>query len=156
MNISFLQANYQLDNYEDYYTRNQHFQQQQQPYKNNFGFSPSPLGDLNAGSQLSRDNGTRYSMHISGNSTAHISPTILGITVKNPQYGYGFGGGVSSSKNVSFDYVPGNGVAIAGQHHSDNYAVYVNSTVETNYSPATTTSLDSASTVKVGSLATHV
>ena len=163
--------NYQTSsgNYDDFYSRSLHQTSQQQHYKNNFGFSPSPLGDVNAGAQgpLTRDNGTRYSMHISGNSPAHISPTLLGITVKtsNPQYGYGYGGGVSSSKNVSFDYVPG-GLSAAGQHqsvltssglhHPDNYAVYVNSTAETNYSPATTTSLDSGSTVKVGSLATHV
>ena len=67
----------------------------------------------------------------------------------------------SSSKNVSFDYVPGGlstaAIPVSGFQHPDNYAVYVNSTVETNYSPATTTSIDSAgSTVKVGSLATHV
>ena len=86
-------------------------------------------------------------MHISGNQ---VTPTHHGITVKSS--GYGYGGGISSSKNVSFDYVPGHGMC-----HPDNYAVYVNAAVDANYSPATTTSVDSCnSTVKVGSLATHV
>ena len=168
-NTFFLfQTNYHTGNYDDFYNHGQavvaplHSQQQQQPYSN-YGYSPSPLGDLNAAPNvpLNRDNGTRYSMHISDNTPSHISPTLMGITVKTsgpPQYGYGYGGGVSSSKNVSFDYVPGGLSTMPGTglHHPDNYAVYVNSTVETNYSPATTTSLDSCSTVKVGSLATHV
>ncbi len=104
-------------------------------------------------------------MHVSGSNPAHISPSLMGITVKTsptvqPYGTYGYGGGVSSSKNVSFDYMPGSIVPSlsVSQHHSasDNYAVYVNSPAETNYSPATTTSMDSGATVKVGSLATHV
>ena len=140
----------------------------------------------------SADINAKYSVHV---RASPISPTYSqfsnGVSVKNcyPTYhpgGVGYGGGMASGKNTSFDYVsapnPQNSSSqrtslqqqryTSQQHHQnmmDNYSVYVNSagvgtssttsglTPQPPPSSSSTIALHSdSSAAKIGSLATHV
>jgi hypothetical protein len=139
----------------------------------------------------SADINAKYSVHV---RASPISPTYSqfsnGVSVKNcyPTYhpgGVGYGGGIASGKNTSFDYVSAPNPQTqrnllhhqrynSSQHHQnmvDNYSVYVNSAGVTSSTSTTTSGLtpqpppSSSSTIalhsdssaaKIGSLATHV
>ena len=135
----------------------------------------------------SADINAKYSVHV---RASPISPTYSqfsnGVSVKNcyPTYhpgGVGYGGGMASGKNTSFDYVSAPASQRtplqqqrfnSQQHHQnmmDNYSVYVNSAGVTSSSstsgltpqppPSSTSTIalhSDSSAAKIGSLATHV